>query len=189
MARPPERARPLPEGWTFRRVPNRIARGLLAASLVAVGLFALHVGGFGLLERMSLRLVGSAYLVGLPVALVFAFFVAAPLLRLRLRRGGLTRGAVVGLGAVCYGGIVLLWMAALRAGPPDELMAALFGAPETLGQRPAAWESAGAEAFRWAYRLVLTPAAFALYGAIAGAAGWLAAFGPARRRAEGVLTA
>ncbi len=189
MARRRREPRPLPEGWTFRRVPNRIARGLFAACLVAVGLFGLHVGGYGLLERMSLRLLGAAYLVGMPFAMIATFFVAAPLLRFRMRRKGLGRGETVALGALFYGGIVLVWMAVLRVGPPDEVMAALFGAPETLGRRPPAWDGAVAEVFAWAYRLVFTPAAFALYGAAAGAAGWLAAFGPERRRAEGVLTA
>ncbi|MEL6219136.1 MAG: hypothetical protein AAFR79_11825 [Pseudomonadota bacterium] len=152
------------EGWTFRRVPNALARGLAAASVVSVGLFGLHIGGWGLTDRLGWDLMGAAFLAGLPVAFLFTFLIAAPLLR-AIARERLSRVRTVRLGALGYGGIVFLWMALVRPGPPPVLE------PLTL---EAGWTG---DAVLLAYRQVFTPAAFALYGGLAAAAGWWAAFG------------
>lgn len=160
------------DGWTFRRVPNRIALGLSVASAVSVGLFALHVGGWGLTGRLDWRLIGSAYLAGMPVAMLVTFFVGAPVLRAMHRAGTLSRQRAVLLGSIGYGGIVAVWMAALQPGPPPELA-------EAFARAGALSEIAGA-----LYRHLFTPLAFAAYGAAAGAAGWQVSFGaPLRRHA------
>jgi hypothetical protein len=145
-------------------VPNRVARGLAVAAAAAVAFFVAHVGGWGLLDRLTPGVALSGFAVGLPVALILCFLLAAPALRAMARRGCLRRARAVGLGALAYGGIVFLWMAALRPGPPEALERLLPGG------------EAGTAA-TVLYRHVLTPAAFALYGAAAAALGWRAAFG------------
>ncbi|MEM9145246.1 MAG: hypothetical protein AAGC57_03545 [Pseudomonadota bacterium] len=158
--------------WTWRQIPWRIARGLTVASAAAVALFALHVGGWGLTARLAWDLFGSAFLIGLPVAMLVSFLAGAPALRAMLARGRLRRGVAVRLGALAYGGIAFLWMAALRPGPPAFLDPTQVPEPSVL-----------AELAVHAYRHVLTPLVFALYGAASGWLGWHAAFG--RRTAIG----
>ncbi|GMG84090.1 hypothetical protein LNKW23_33040 [Paralimibaculum aggregatum] len=157
--------------WTWRRVPGRVARGLAAAALAAAGFFVMHVGGWGLLPRFGAVLVWQGLLVGLPVALILAFAVVAPLLARIARQGPVTRARATRFGAATYGGVVFLWMALLQAGPPGAAVLWLLErgmAPETV------------ELLALPYRHLLTPAVFALYGALAGRFGWWVAFGPAR---------
>ena len=153
----------------MRRIPNRIARGLFVASVAAVGFFVLHVGGWGLMGRLSLALAIWGFAVGLPVALFLSFLLAAPALRAMARAGALRRARAIWLGAATYGGIVFIWMALLRAGPPDAAAAWLAAA---------GLAGTDAEVLLTAlYRHALSPLAFALYGAGAAALGWAAAFG------------
>ncbi len=173
MAQAAERA----ERWTFRRVPGRVARGLAVASLAAVTLFLGHVGGWGALGRLHLSLIGSGLAVGLPVALAASFFLAAPALRALARQGRFTRRRTVMLGAAFYGGIVFLWQLLVQAGPPETWLGWMreAGAGEGL-----------VTAFALLYRHLLTPAAFALYGALAALAGWAAAFGARAEAPDGL---
>lgn len=155
--------------WTWRRVPGRIAWGLAVAGTISVALFVLHVGGWGLLGRMSGAMFWQGLLIGVPVALILAFLIVAPVLA-RVASDGLTRAQAVRLGAIVYGGIVFLWMLLFRPGPPDLLVLWLLkqGAGEAL-----------ISAVALPYRHLLTPALFALYGAFAARMGWWAAFGRA----------
>jgi hypothetical protein len=137
---------------------------------VAVTLFILHVGGWDVTERGWRGPWLPVYLAGMPVALLVNFFVVTPLLRRMALAGPLRRAQSVRLGAAVFGGITLVWMAALGVGPPTTLAA---WADETL--RPVAvWAPA---ALGLAYGWLLTPAVFAVYGGISAAVGWLAAFG------------
>ncbi len=173
MALPPDAAE---EPWTFRRVPNRVARGLTLAAIAAVLLFILHVGGWGTLGRLHSSLFGPALLVGLPIAFLVAFFLAAPALRALARAGRLTRGRAVGLGALVYGAIAALWQMVFAAGPPELWVGWLLSE---------GWGPGAVEALAIAYRHVATPLAFAGYGAVAAGIGWLGAFGLAPRAPEG----
>lgn len=167
--------RPAGQVWTLRRVPNRIARGLVAAAAVAVLCFAFHLTGWGLLPgRLTGDVLLAALAAGMPVALAVAFLLAAPLLRLVARPAPLGPRPVIRLGAAVYGLLAFLWMAALAPGPPEAVRAAL-GLGSCAG--PAC------EAAVLLYRHALTPLAFALYGGLAAGAGWLAAFG-ARGRVD-----
>lgn len=156
--------------WTYRRVPNPIARGLAVASAAAVGLFGLHVGGWGFLDRLDTGLIGAAFIMGFPVAILVTFHIGAPILRALHRRGSLDRGRVLGVGALAYGGIALLWMLWLVPGPPEPFASQLAETPEP-------WRTLAAGL----YLFFFTPVAFALYGALAAGAGWVAAFGRAAR--------
>lgn len=164
-------------GWTWRRVPWRIALGLATASLVAVLLFIGHLGGWGLLDRLTPAVALAALGFGLPVALLASFAAAAPVLRRQALAGRLSRRRAIAFAAAFYGGIVFLWMAILSPGPPPEWMAVL---------EEAGWADGAVDAVTLAYRHLLTPAAFALYGAVSGLAGWLVAFGLAASAPRGI---
>ncbi|MGF1445471.1 MAG: hypothetical protein ACFBRM_04650 [Pikeienuella sp.] len=165
------------EPWTFRRVPNRIALGLSVACLAAVLFFIMHVGAWGFFERLHPSLFGPGLLIGMPVALLVAFFLAAPALRQLARADRLTRARTAWLGALFYGGVVFLWQLVFQAGPPQSVTAWMI-------QR--GWGEGLQVAVVFCYRHLATPTAFALYGAVAAWIGWFAAFGRARSAPAGL---
>ncbi|MEM1346329.1 MAG: hypothetical protein AAGI34_17335, partial [Pseudomonadota bacterium] len=137
--------------WTFRRLPTPIARGGLVAGVVAVLCTLLHIGAWDVRERGWPWHWGPAFVLSLAVALMFLIVVVAPVLRARARSGALERAQVLRMGAALFALVTALWMAALDVGPPSAALAWIDSAP--------AWVILLA---RWAYNLVLTPAAFAL---------------------------
>ena len=154
--------------WTFRRLPWPIARGGLVAAVTAVTCLVLHIGGWDVSEPGWPVEWLPVYAVGLPVALTVEAVLIAPLLRRLALKGRLTRRHAMRLGAVSFGLLTLAWMVLLDVGPPGEVERWVQGRAE------AAW---AVDAVRLAYNAVLTPLAFAVYGAVSAWAGWRAAFG------------
>ncbi|MGF1503467.1 MAG: hypothetical protein ACFBSD_16820 [Paracoccaceae bacterium] len=148
-------------------MPGPVFRGGAASAFVAVTLFTLHVGGWDLAAHGAAQLWFGTYLVGLPVAATVVFYGVAPVLRRRAAAGPLVRARTIRLGAVVFGGIVLVWMVALGVGPPGRLLlwAEAAGLPLAVVGGVYSW--------------VLTPAVFAVYGALAAWVGWRIAFGRA----------
>lgn len=135
-------------------------------------LFAAHVTGWGMLARAERGLAVAALGAGLLFGLPIAFVIGAPLLR-AAAGDALSRALFVRAGAGLYGGLAFLWMALIPVGPPLDVVMAAGIEPDA----PPGWWPAAV----LAYRHLLTPLAFAFYGALAAWGGWWLAFGAARR--------